>query len=1561
MLLFLVLGFFFIAVNLIGNVSNSNKINGIITDEENQENKMLPPEESWFNNNENPIYIDASATGVGAQNWTWARSQDWCQKGDGSYGNPYIIENVTINAGGAEGGIYIVNSKNIYFKIQNCTVYNAGNGVYDAGIKLVKTNNGTIFNNTCSNNGKNGIILYDHCENNTITGNTANNNTQNGIYLEFYCWYNTISGNTANNNNWRGICLYYYCSYNTISNNTANDNTETGICLHSNCVYNNISGNTASNNDYYGIYLYNTDSNTITKNTIKNCTSMGIIITDNSDGNTISNNLIAYNDYSVVIDTSDCNGNTFYHNNFTQNKYNAIDDGTSNNWDNGYIGNYWHNYTGTDDDDDGCGTPAYDISGTASNQDSLPFCDDNAYNENTLHVDDDGYYSWNWKFSSIFLWNSGTGTESDPYIIEDLTIDASPGNGILIENSNDVDFIIRNCTISDAAPGVYPETINGGIKLISSSSGQIYSNDLTSTTGESVWKSGICLYESKNLEIINNTCNGNTYGIFLRNSNENLIFNNSADSNHDLGIFLQANCHYNNITQNSASSNKGWDGIAIYTNSDNNNIINNTVINNTHGRDGNDMAGIRLWDRCSDNNIINNTLTQNYDHGVYLNSNCHNNTIRDNTAEDNGDDAIRLYDNCDDNKIIHNSASDTGAAHGQDNGVWIEKGCDNNWIINNTANNNGEYGINVENQASGIIINNNDVFNNSNGIRLFNRITLCEIFDNTIINNTGNGLYLQLASDWYVTDNLIYNNIFINNGENAKDDNYNNDWNNTVTGNFWDDYGDIDANDDGFGDNWYQITGSIYDKLPVWWDAPVVAIVFPSLNDLFGNDTIDYEITVERANLNDPDFNMWYVLDNGTIRKNGTFTNLIGQINYHLWNNFSTSFINITFYANDSRGWIGYMNVTIEKDVTIPIITIQKLGFFGASGSKALNFTIYKSGKILNSTWYRIYNISDWTDNYTFSGLSSWIEESLWDSLLNGTYTIQFFLNDSLNRLDFAFGIIIKDIYAPVLSIIDPSDNDVVGAPIPIFELNITEGNLHKIWYNLNNTYGNFTYINKIASEEWDNLGHGTVTITFWANDTAGNTTAIGVFVILFKDLIAPIIDDINAPLSIVYGSTAPVYSIDITEPNFDYLYYTLYDGTHLLTSSPTTELSGSIDQGLWNQLNNGQINITFIVVDEGENLVSDEVIVIREVISVVPSDGGGGGDDGEDDAEDLFPWYGIMPWYIQAMVTGAISATVGIAIKMSYNRFRKKKELEARMAAPTVLLKKKYEIIHHDFLTEYGKVEKKECRVGIAQVGLSKTGNLLTELYEMTSSGLMRIREDMLKSVSANIKGMIESAHENGVNILLFPEMTFDLNYKEVEKEIKKLAQNYDMYIITGGYHDIKTKQNICAVFGPEGIQWNQEKHTPATIHFGPRVFTEAIEIQQPPHKLHICATEYGRIAIAICRDFLDMDLRVEIKNCEPPVDLFFNPAYTPVTADFEATHFDARRSVYAYTFFANVAEYGGTIINTPEKDRTKRMIPPKKEGLIFKDVDLFNLRSERKKWEQRQSKEKRFIQSTR
>ena len=303
----------------------------------------------------------------------------------------------------------------------------------------------------------------------------------------------------------------------------------------------------------------------------------------------------------------------------------------------------------------------------------------------------------------------------------------------------------------------------------------------------------------------------------------------------------------------------------------------------------------------------------------------------------------------------------------------------------------------------------------------------------------------------------------------------------------------------------------------------------------------------------------------------------------------------------------------------------------------------------------------------------------------------------------------------------------------------------------------------------------------------------------------------------------------------------------------------------------------------------------------------------------------------------------------------------EERRVMGERITKKKYQIIYRDLFKEYPRTQKREFRVGIAQIGISDTDDILSEFYEMETSGLLSLREDKVENLRTTVKNMIENAHKEGVNVLLFPEMIIDLNYGEFLEDISDLAKLYEMYIIPGSFHDKETKRNISRVFGPDGILWEQEKHIPAIIHHKERKFREGIDVGEIPRNIVVCNTEYGRIAIAICRDFLDMDLRVELKNFEPPVDIILNPAFTPVTADFKAIHFDARRSIYAYSFFANVADFGESLIYTPEKDRTERIIPVKEEGLIYKDIDLFKLRSERKKWEKEQKKDRQFIQSTR
>ena len=150
-------------------------------------------------------------------NWTAAETAGICT-GEGTYSDPYVIEDLIIDAGGSGSGIWIENS-DVYFRIENCTVSNSGIFYY-AGIKLSHVNNSLIIDNDLLDNWH-GIFL-ENSDNNTISGNTANNN-HSGIYL-YNCDNNIISGNTANNNH-SGIYLRN-SDNNIVSGNTLVGNDE---------------------------------------------------------------------------------------------------------------------------------------------------------------------------------------------------------------------------------------------------------------------------------------------------------------------------------------------------------------------------------------------------------------------------------------------------------------------------------------------------------------------------------------------------------------------------------------------------------------------------------------------------------------------------------------------------------------------------------------------------------------------------------------------------------------------------------------------------------------------------------------------------------------------------------------------------------------------------------------------------------------------------------------------------------------------------------------------------------------------------------------------------------------------------------------------------------------------------------------------------------------------------------------------------------------------------------------------------------------------------------------
>ncbi|MFX0005964.1 MAG: nitrous oxide reductase family maturation protein NosD [Promethearchaeota archaeon] len=298
----------------------------VIFNEENGENGV--------ENREIPIYIDGSGT----NNWNWASTQPWCQ-GSGTLADPYIIENLILDANGSESCILIKNS-NVYFTIQNCKMFNALYG----GIWLVNVHNCEILNNDIFNNSQ-GVKL-DNCEQSYLFENRIHYN-EIGIHIE-KCGFTNISENLILNNINSGINITESGGI-AICNNTLNFNCFAIAQRFSNyswIYYNNINNNTV------GLNLYLVADFQITQNILKSNNYYGMYIRAST------RNLICLNE-------------------FVNNMINAFEgSGTNNQWNFTDIGNFWSDYSGVDADDDGIGDTPYLISGSTGSYDYYPIWDD---------------------------------------------------------------------------------------------------------------------------------------------------------------------------------------------------------------------------------------------------------------------------------------------------------------------------------------------------------------------------------------------------------------------------------------------------------------------------------------------------------------------------------------------------------------------------------------------------------------------------------------------------------------------------------------------------------------------------------------------------------------------------------------------------------------------------------------------------------------------------------------------------------------------------------------------------------------------------------------------------------------------------------------------------------------------------------------------------------------------------------------------------------------------------------------------------------------------------------
>ena len=355
-----------------------------------------------------------------------------------------------------------------------------------------------------------------------------------------------------------------------------------------------------------------------------------------------------------------------------------------------------------------------------------------------------------------------------------------------------------------------------------------------------------------------------------------------------------------------------------------------------------------------------------------------------------------------------------------------------------------------------------------------------DIIENNITDNTNTGITLDLSNN-----NIVYKNKLQDNQINAIDNGIINQWDNGTIGNYWDDYGGVDANDDGIGDTPYDVPpeGGSVDNYPIWDDGtnpPEIMINSPSMYDVFGDIAPEFNITITDAN---PINTTWYTIDSGTT--NYTFSGLTGTVNQTAWDSKGTEIMTLRFYANDSLGHLGLKDVTIWKDLIAPQITTNSPTPNQLFGVEPPSFSLTIVELNIQTKRYSL----NGRPNITFT-TETQFNQAEWDNTGNGTVTLTFYVIDKVGHMNSSEIIIRKDANIPDIIIHSPLQDEVFRNTSPEFNISIIEDNLLSTWYTIEDIAGTFPISGisgLIDQDAWIDVSEGEITITFYALDRAGN------------------------------------------------------------------------------------------------------------------------------------------------------------------------------------------------------------------------------------------------------------------------------------------------------------------------------------------------------------------------------------------------------------------------------------------------------------------------------------------
>jgi len=772
-----------------------------------------------------------------------------------------IFDSNRINSN-VRGGLDIWDSWNNTFD------NNSINGNDDEGLYLYNSPDNEFLSNTIMSNDGPGVVLNTNSKNNLVTGNKISYNSD-GITIN--ADNNVVIGNKISN---YGDGITITANNNQVIDNNITDGTD-GITIDAD--NNIITGNRILNNDD-GIKI-NADDNILVNNLIDNIYK-GIYFSSASDNN-ISNNTIINNNEGVDL-TADSVNNKFWLNNFSDNNENAFEAGSINLWNNTIIGNIW------DDFDSNPGFPyTYEVSGSGDGVDWKPIVDTDG--DGVYNFDDNCVLNYNpdqLDSEPLFLGTFEGGTHTIEYD-DPIT---GPENltwvplGFGFEENDDGDYA-NTANENDPGSNSYSQIDNTHYKT-GSNSVKLYAKG--DKLGGYVFMENAIMV-SKTIKYIPEAV---SFWVFSDNIQ---VDGGNFQWGHQLKLHM---CDEDGCTVSTQCN--IWRDISGSPDAYMHSCTGGQSVSGPGPDENMTGADESTWFRYTEPWATERNNPPFYfkleaqghrwnGYGTYsltyfwVDEAGFSDVLGYYTDE--GDGVGDVCDNC---EYVYNP--DQNDSDGDGFGDACDHNCGDtlyeDTVLNGNLENCSQTGLffgtdNITLDCKGYKISGTPTYS---GIRLYynKNITV----RNCYVEDFGTGIYVFRS-----TDNLFYNNSLINNGQNADEESlsHNNTWNNSIIGNYWDDF----EENQGFPD-YYKVDG-YYEGIDY---KPIGLYILELQCNESGTwqncSEIEYDetITMVRAQITHS-----HPITNGTF----TLTNLYD--NTTLFSGFTTSY---------SNGWLTYNNPDVQ-------------------------------------------------------------------------------------------------------------------------------------------------------------------------------------------------------------------------------------------------------------------------------------------------------------------------------------------------------------------------------------------------------------------------------------------------------------------------------------------------------------------------------------------------------------------------------------------------------------------------------------------------------------------------